>query len=87
MKYILCRARARPRPGPGPELPLPPHPRYHILSESLVWPTSVPQALFPWKKHIPGFFDYVNSGNCQNCQNLNIHGFGDLSKKTHAEKS
>ena len=40
-----------------------------------------------WKNNIPGFFDYVNSGNCQNCQNFNIYGFGDLSKKTRAEKS
>ena len=42
---------------------------------------------FSWKNNIPGFFDYVNSGNCQNCQNFNIYGFGDLSKKTRAEKS
>ena len=36
---------------------------------------------FPGKKNIPGFFDYVNSGNCQNCQNFNMYGFGDLSKR------
>ena len=42
---------------------------------------------FSWKNNIPGFVDYVNSGNCQNCQNFNIYEFGDLSKKTRAEKS
>ena len=42
---------------------------------------------FSWKNNIPGFFDYVNSGNCPNYQTFNIYGFGDLSKKTRAEKS
>lgn len=42
---------------------------------------------FSGKTDIPRFVDYVNSGNCQNCQNFNIYGFGDLSKKTRAEKS
>ena len=42
---------------------------------------------FSRKNHIPGLFDYVNSGNCQNCQNFNIDRFGTLSKKTRAEKS
>ena len=44
-------------------------------------------AFFFRKKGHPWIFDYVNSGNCQNCQNFNIYGFGDLSKKTRAEKS
>ena len=57
------------------------------ISESLVWPTSVPQAFSSWKNNIPGFFDYVNSGNCQNCQNFDIYEFWDLSKKTRTEKS
>ena len=33
------------------------------------------------------FFDYVNSGNCQKCQNFSVYGFWDLSKKTSANKS
>ncbi len=31
---------------------------------SLGWPPSVPQALFSGKKGVPGFLDYVSSGNC-----------------------
>ena len=55
---------------------------------SLVWPVSLPQALFfSAKKGVSGFVDYVNSGNCQNCQNFNIYGFWDLYKKTRAGKS
>ena len=44
-------------------------------------------AFLPAKEGSPGFWDYVNSGNCQNCQNFGIYGFGDLSKKTRAGKS
>ena len=39
------------------------------------------------KKGHPWIFDYVNSGNCQNCQNFDIYEFWDLSKKTRTEKS
>ena len=34
---------------------------------SLGWPVSLPQALFSADKGVPGFSDYVNSGNYQNC--------------------
>ena len=54
---------------------------------SLVWPTSVPQALFSNNKGILGFLDYVNSGNWQNCQNFCIYGLWDLSNETRPEKS
>ena len=37
--------------------------------------------VFLWKNNIPGLFDYVNSGNCQNCQNFNIYGFGTCLKR------
>ena len=57
------------------------------ISEALVWPTSASQALFSWTNNIPGLVDYVNSGNCQNCQHFNIYWFGDLSKKKRTEKS
>ena len=54
---------------------------------SLVWPTSVLQAFFSCKKSVPGFLDCVNSGNCQNCQNLGIYVFWVLSKKMRVGKS
>ncbi len=38
------------------------------VSMSLVWPASLPQALFVFaKKGVPRFVEHVNSGNCQNC--------------------
>ena len=54
---------------------------------NLVWPPSVPQALFFVTKDVPGFFDDVNHEKSKNCQNFSIFGLGDLSKKTRAEKS
>ena len=54
---------------------------------NLVWHTNVPQAFLPCKKGVTWFGDYVNSGNCQNCQNYKHLCFGDLSKKTRAGKS
>ena len=59
---------------------------FHVFM-SLVWPASVPQALFSTKKGITGFVDYVNSGNCPNCQNFSIYGFWDLSNETRTEES
>ena len=54
---------------------------------SLVWPSSVPQAvLFFRKKRHSWIFDYVNPGNCKNSYDFSIYGFWDLSKKTRAEK-
>ena len=65
---------------------------YMYILAYIIWELGVAYkraagAFFLRKSSIPGFFDYVNSGNCQNCQNFNIYGFGDLSKKTRAEKS
>ena len=54
---------------------------------SLVWPASVLQAFFIREKSSPGILDYVNSGNFQICQNLNICVFWDLSEKSRAKKS
>ena len=44
-------------------------------------------AFFPSKKTFLDLFDYVNHEKSKNCQNFSIFGFGDLSKKTRAEKS
>ena len=39
------------------------------------------------KKTFLDLFDYVNHEESSNCPNFNIFGFGDMSKKTRAEKS
>ena len=44
-------------------------------------------AFFLQTKTFLHLFDYVNHEKSYNCQNFNIYGFGDLSKKTRAEKS
>ena len=43
--------------------------------------------VFSGNKSIPGFLDYVMSGNCEIYNTFSIYGFVDLSKKAHAEKS
>ena len=98
IKYILCRARAWPGPGKGYisymyiYIYICIYVRiyvYVIVHYLRAWCGlhACRRRFFSWKNNIPGFFDYVNSGNCPNYQTFNIYGFGDLSKKTRAKKS